>query len=100
LRARLADTLKVVDQAKEKFFLYMSHKQRVAQQQDAYVVIDEEMRNEVRENKGNGTKLMLVMDWMMKFETLMKMEPNHEHYRKRGISWHGFFGYYYRRGVY
>lgn len=100
---RLLDAKDVIRQSKQKFELYMAHKVRAAQQADEFVEIDEKLQQEVldnplygRQEMVNGTTMMLVVDWKMKFENLVKAEGTNEHYGKRGISWHGGFGYYYR----
>ncbi|CAB9519427.1 unknown protein [Seminavis robusta] len=93
---RLEDVLAAINDAGEKFYLFMAHKNRVAQQQDSQAQIDEEMQQEVRTSKSDGTKVMVVIDWKMKFEPKGRLESTAEHYGKRGISWHGAFAYFYR----
>jgi hypothetical protein len=93
---KLADAVNVINQVEEKFHLFMKHKQRVVNQQNELREIETTMRNEVKQSKGDGTQLMIVIDWKMKFENIVKLEGTHQHYGKRGISWHGVFGYFYR----
>ena len=97
---RLRDAKKVICQSKQKFELYMAHKVRAAQQTDEFAEIDEQLQKEVLDNPlfggdkfVNGTTMMLVIDWKMKFENKAKSEGSNEHYGKRGISWHGVFGH-------
>jgi hypothetical protein len=93
---KLEDVRSVIRNAHEKFYLFMAHKTRVVQAQDAAALIDESMQQDVQESKQNGTKLMVVIDWKMKFEPVSYRESTSEHYGKRGISWHGVFAYFYR----
>jgi hypothetical protein len=93
---KLDDALSVIKDAEEKFYLYMAHKTRVAQAQDSSSLMDEQMQQEVREMKQNGTTMMLVIDWKMKFKPQAFREATSEHYGKRGISWHGVFAYFYQ----
>jgi hypothetical protein len=91
----LVDALNVINQAKEKFYLFLKHKQRVINQQKKLREIEPVMQNVVKENKGEGTQLMIVIDWKMKVENIMKLKGTHQHYGKQGISWHGDFGFFY-----
>jgi hypothetical protein len=73
----------------------MAHKTRVAQAQDASALVDEQMQEEVKQTKQNRTKLMVVLDWKMKFEPKAFRETTSEHYGNGEILWHGAFAYFY-----
>jgi hypothetical protein len=91
----MEDTLSVINDAHENFYLFMAHKTRVAQAQDAAALINQQMQQDVQESKQNGKTPMVVIDWKMKFEPKAFRKPTSEHYGKRGISWHGVFAYFY-----
>jgi len=96
VEAYVTDALKVINQCKLKFALYMAHKQRVAQQQGEIRGIDGMMRSEVEDNQTSGTIIVIIIDWKMKFENIAKRDSTIDHYGKRGMSWHGCFAYYYQ----
>ena len=96
VEAYVTDALKVINQCKLKFALYMAHKQRVAQQQGEIREIDGRMRSEVEDNQTSGTIIVIIIDWKMKFENIAKQDSTIDHYGKRGMSWHGCFAYFYQ----
>lgn len=82
------DANQVLEDATEKFQLFMGHRIRVVNQQLAINGILERMKN-MCEISGSSDEAMVILDYKMKFEALYFREKTVEHYGKRGISWHG-----------
>ena len=54
------------------------------------------MRLEAKSNGRNGTIIGIIGDFKMNWNAMGNKETTQQHYGKRGIPWHGFFGFYYR----
>jgi hypothetical protein len=71
---------RLLDECKEKLFLYQGHHIRVAKQK---VAIDNILKD-LEDNQG-----YIVMDFKMKFEVMYYREKTTDFYGKKGSSWHG-----------
>ena len=79
----------VVSDIQQKLELYHAHRVHVANQQKAIYKIEEEVKQECLENKIRSKHALVVIDWKMKYESMSARETSQEHFRKRGIAWHG-----------
>jgi len=84
------DATKVVNDCLEKFKLYMGHKSRCTNQNQAIEKIHEKMVKKCADSNGKDIVAMVIADYKMKFEPISARETTLDHYGKRGISWHGF----------
>ena len=75
---------RLLDECKEKLFLYQGHRIRVANQR---VAIDNILKD-LEDNQG-----YIVMDFKMKFEAMYYREKTTNFYGKKGSSWHGSMVY-------
>lgn len=90
-----SDALQYLDECREKFVLYMGHRMRALNQQEAIREIKESLVNDCLQ--GLPPRAYLIADWKMKFLVESARELTTEHYGKRGISWHGCALEYYRK---
>ena len=93
--AQVNDALKVLDDALERFVIYMGHKARCTNQNESIKKIEDDMKKVCIESNRKNVKGLLVMDFKMKFNPLDARESTINHYGKRGISWHSFCIIYY-----
>lgn len=70
----------ILDDCKEKIFLYMAHLVRVHNQRKRLNAIYKNLADD---------ECVMAMDYKMKFEELRFREKTNEHYGKKGLSWHG-----------
>ena len=91
----IENCLNVLDDAQEKFILYMGHRSRCTNQRISIKSVEENFKQLCIESKGNDVRGVLVMDFKMKFNPIHSRESTIDHYGKRGISWHGFCLIYY-----
>ncbi len=68
----------------------MAHKARNSNQNRAIEKIHENMKESCVKLKGKNVIATMIGDFKMKFEPLSALETTLDHYRKRGISFHGF----------
>ena len=80
----------VLDEVRDKFYLFMGHRVRVTNQQRAIQGIHEELQKSCPKEINGRTKCaVVVLDFKMKFEASYFREKTVESYGKRGTSWHG-----------
>ena len=91
----IEDCLNVLDDALDRFIIYMGHKARCKNQSEYIKQVENDMKELCIDSKGENTTGLLVMDFKMKFDPISARESTIEHYGKRGISWHGFCLIYY-----
>ena len=91
----ISDCLTVLDDALDRFVIYMGHKARCKNQSEYIKQVEDDMKKVCIDSKGEDTRGLLVMDFKMKFNPISARESTIEHYGKRGISWHGFCLIYY-----
>ncbi len=90
------DALQFVKDSYEKFHVFLGHKVRCANQNQAILAGEEDMIARCRKDKNiRPLHLKLVADFKMKWEAMYQHELMTESYGKRGISWHGFLIIYY-----
>ena len=82
------DALRYMGDSLVRFHLYQGHRIRVCNQQLAIAKIEEELKNEVLQNKISGSSAVLTIDWKMKFNKERSRESSIHNYGKRGIAWH------------
>ena len=73
----------------------MGHWSRFINQTKSIKTIEHNFKNICIESKGSDIRGLLVMNFKMKFNPMNARESTLDHYRKRGISWHGFCIIYY-----
>ena len=91
----ISDCLTVLDDALDRFVIYMGHKARCKNQSEYIKQVEDDMKKLCIDSKGEDTRELLVMDFKMKFNPESARESTIEHYGKRVISWHGFCLIYY-----
>ena len=89
------DCLKVLDDALDRFLIYMGHKARCANQNESISKIEQDTKDKCVTTKGKTVKGLIAMDFKMKFNPISARESTIDRYGKRGISWHGFCIIYY-----
>jgi hypothetical protein len=90
------NALVYIDDAHEKFMLYMGHQVRVVNQNKKLDEYDEALKNHCcQERNSQAICLSLIIDFKMKWEAMYQREKTIQNYGKRGISWHGIRGQYY-----
>lgn len=83
------DAKEVVREAGKRFLLYFGHNHRVKVQQAA-------LQDQLAQMKQGPMfhRVLIVMDWKMKFEPLWYRETMQAWFGKKGLSWHGAAVYY------
>lgn len=85
-----------IEDAHEKFMLYMGHQVRVVNQNKKLNDYDEELETRCfRERNLEAICLYLIIDFKMKWEPMYQREKTTQNFGKRGISWHGIRAQYY-----
>lgn len=83
------DAMEVIEEAKHRFILYYGHVHRVKAHQGALRMhMDRISTNRMYH------RVLIVIDWKMKFEALFFRETMQRWHGKKGISWHGAAVYY------
>jgi hypothetical protein len=90
------NALMYIEDAHEKFMLYMGHQVRVVNQNRKLMEYDEDLKNRSRQQRNShAVYLNLIIDFKMKWEPMYQREKTVQNYGKRGISWHGIRAQYY-----
>jgi hypothetical protein len=90
------NALLYIEDAHEKFMLYMGHQVRVVNQNKKLNEYDEELKNHCcQERNSQAIYLTLIVDFKMKWEAMYQREKTIQNYGKRGNSWHGVRAQYY-----
>ena len=84
------DTNYVIEVCERKFQLFMAHKAHCANQSKAIEEIRSKLNKKYITSNGNDIIAVMIGDYKLKFETMTSCETTLDHYRKQGISWHGF----------
>ena len=84
------DAIEVIDECQKKFQLFMAHKARCSNQNNAIEEIHQKMKQDCINSNGKDVVALMIGDYKMKFEPMSQRETTLDHYGKRGISWHGF----------
>ena len=87
---RIDDAIKVIDECQNKFRLFMGHRARCTNQNNAISNIEIDMKTSCMDRKNKEVTAIMIGDFKMKFEPISSRETTVDHYGKRGISWHGF----------
>ena len=90
------DALKVIDDTRQKFVLYMAHVCRCKCQSVGIKRVEDNYRDKCKSSKGKLIDGILILDFKMKFESKSTRESTIEHFGKRGIGWHGCALIYHR----
>lgn len=83
-----AGAVEVLQNCRHKLRLFMGHRVRVVQQQDAIKRIQDDHKAECSASSPVSPGL-LTIDYKMKQQDKYYREDTVKHYGKRGISWHG-----------
>lgn len=83
------DAHEILTEASHRFMLYLGHVHRVKAQQLAQRRAMGTIKSERLHNR-----VVIVVDWKMKFEPLRFRENTVDFYGEKGLSWHGAAVYY------
>jgi hypothetical protein len=75
-----SDAQRVICDIEKKFFCYMQHRCRVVRQRVAISEIRTSLKSESTISKIHGSRLLVTIDWKMKFETMFSRETMQQHY--------------------
>ena len=80
----------VLEEVKRKISLYMGHQMRCYNQEQRIANIFMDLRKNTSEQK-----VVILIDYKMKFEAIRFREKTTEFFGKKGMSWHGAVVFYY-----
>jgi hypothetical protein len=92
----VTDALKFIEDSLQCFRLFQGHRLRVCNQQDAFSKIEDELIEECIRTKKDGTTVVIIIDWKMKFEDERFRESTMHNFGKRGSSWHEAVAKFYK----
>ena len=90
------DAINLIKSCSSKFRIFMGHRMRCTNQNEAINKLKDDMVKKLLESNGTDVCALMIIDFKMKFEPASARETSLEHYGKRGIGWHGVHIMYYK----